>query len=257
MKLPINTFKRNLKQRQQLGMFSTLASPLLIEAFGACGFDWILIDTEHSPNEMPNVVAQLQALKGMPAQPIVRPAWSDMVLIKRMLDAGAQSLLLPYIQTAEEAAAAVSYTRYPPHGLRGVSGSSRAAAYGLTPDYLKHAADELCVLVQIETVAGLDNLEAIAQVPGVDGVFLGPADLSASLGHLGNQRHPEVQAALDDAFARLKALGVPSGYLTTDEADAARRIEQGVAFVGVTTDTAIVTRGATGLLTRLGQQGRL
>lgn len=248
MELRANTFKHDLTRRQQLGMFSTLAGNLLTEVFGACGFDWILIDTEHSPNELPDVIGQLQALAPLPANAIVRPAWNEMVAIKRLLDAGVQTLLIPYVQTAEEAAAAVSYTRYPPQGLRGVSGSSRGAGYGLIPGYFDKVQNEICVLVQIETRQGLDNLETIAAVPGVDGVFIGPADLSASLGHLGNAKHPEVQAILDETFARLKKLGKPSGYLTTDEADARRRIEQGVSFIGVGTDTSIITRGATSLL---------
>jgi 4-hydroxy-2-oxoheptanedioate aldolase len=251
MELKPNRFKRDLGRRQQLGMFSTLASPLLVELFAGCGFDWILIDTEHSPNEMPGVINQLQALSALPASPIVRPAWSDMVLVKRLLDAGAQTLLLPYVQNAEAAEQAVSYTRYPPHGVRGVSGSSRAAGYGLVADYVVRAADEICVIVQIETAEGLRDLERIAAVDGVDAVFIGPADLAASLGHLGNAQHPEVQSAIDDAFRRLRALGKPAGYLTTNEAEAERRIADGVDFVGVATDTSIITRGATGLIQRL------
>jgi len=254
MELRTNRFKRDLGHRQQIGMFSTLGGAVTTEVFGACGFDWILLDTEHSPNELPDLIHQMQALAALDVNAIVRPAWSDMVLVKRILDAGAQTLLFPYIQNADEAAAAVSYTRYPPHGVRGVSGSSRAAAYGLIPGYFNKIADEICVLVQIETAEGLKNLEAIADVPGVDGVFIGPADLSASLGHLGNAQHPEVQAALDDAFARLRAKGKPSGYLTTREDDAARRIAQGVSFVGAATDTSIITNATTSLLGRLRQR---
>jgi 4-hydroxy-2-oxoheptanedioate aldolase len=181
-----NRFKRDLGQRQQLGIFSTLASPALTEMFAQLGFDWLLLDTEHSPNEPSQVVAQLQAMAALPAEPIVRPAWNDMVLVKRWLDFGAQTLLFPYVQNAEEAARAVSYTRYPPHGVRGVSGSSRAAAYGLIPDYFAKVQDEICVIVQIETTETLAQIEAIAQVDGVDAVFIGPADLAASMGHLGN-----------------------------------------------------------------------
>jgi 4-hydroxy-2-oxoheptanedioate aldolase len=251
MPLRPNRFKEKLiAGKPQIGLFTTLASTLLAEIFAGAGFDWVLIDTEHSPNELPNVIAQLQALAGFDAAPIVRPAWSDEVLVKRVLDAGAQTLLFPYIQNAEEAAYAVRSTRYPPHGRRGVSGSSRAADFGLTENYLKNAADQLCVLVQIETVAGLDNLEAIAAVEGVDGVFIGPADLAASLGHLGNTKHPDVQAAIDDAFRRIKAAGKPSGYLTMDPVEAERRLESGVGFVGVATDTFIVTRGARELVNR-------
>jgi 4-hydroxy-2-oxoheptanedioate aldolase len=252
MQTPINRFKQALKQdRRQLGFFSTLGSPVLAELFAGCGFDWILIDTEHSPNDVPEVIAQLQAMAAFDVSPVVRPAWSDMVTIKRLLDAGAQTLLIPCVQSAEEAQAAISYTRYPPLGVRGVSGSSRAANYGLNTGYLQTAETELCVIVQIETLEGLENLEAIAAVEGVDAVFIGPADLAASMGHIGNGQHPEVQAAVDDAFRRLKAIGKPAGYLTLNEEEAQRRIGQGVAMVGVATDTSIITRGAKALVQRL------
>jgi 4-hydroxy-2-oxoheptanedioate aldolase len=247
----MNRFKQDLGRRQQIGMFSTLASTSLVELFAGCGFDWILIDTEHSPSELPDVISALRALSASGVSPVVRPAWSDMVLVKRVLDAGAQSLLFPYVQSADEAAAAVRYTRYPPHGLRGVSGASRAARYGLDTHYLAGAAEDICVLVQIENAAGLRNLESIAAVDGVDGVFIGPSDLAASLGHLGNAQHPEVQAAIDDAFRRLRALGKPAGYLTTNEAEAERRVTEGVDFVAVATDTSIITRAATALTQRM------
>jgi len=251
MQTKINTFKRALRERQQIGMFSTLGSNVLAELLAGCGFDWILLDTEHSPNDMPEVISQLQAMSAFEVNAIVRPAWSDMVLVKRYLDAGAQTLLFPCIGSAEEARQAVSFTRYAPHGVRGVSGSTRAASYGLNPEYLHTAQEQLCVLVQIESLDGLRNLEAIADVDGVDGVFVGPADLAAAMGHLGNGQHPEGQAAVDDAFRRLRAMGKPAGYLTLNEAEAAKRIAEGVEFVGVATDTSIITRGATSLLQRL------
>jgi 4-hydroxy-2-oxoheptanedioate aldolase len=243
-----NRFKRDLGKRQQLGIFSTLASPALAEMFAHLGFDWLLLDTEHSPNEPADIIAQLQAMAPHPAEPIVRPAWNDMVLVKRWLDFGVQSLLFPYVQNADEAARAVSYTRYPPHGVRGVSGSSRAAAYGLIPDYFAKVRKEICVIVQIETIEALAQMEEIAAVDGVDAVFIGPADLAASLGHLGNTQHPDVQAAIDDGFRRLKAIGKPAGYLTNNEDEAIRRVKQGIDFVGVANDTTIITRGARALL---------
>ncbi|MEA5457014.1 HpcH/HpaI aldolase/citrate lyase family protein [Sinomonas sp. JGH33] len=251
MNTPVNTFKRNLGSRQQVGIFSTLNSSSLVELFAGIGFDWILLDTEHSPNEMADVIAQLRAMQLHGVSPVVRPAWSDMVLIKRLLDAGAQTLLIPCIETAEEAAAAVSYTRYPPAGVRGVSGSSRAANYGQNRGYLTTAEDEICILVQIETARGLGNLEAIAAVPGIDGVFIGPADLAASLGHIGNSQHPDVQAAIDTAFAKLRQLGKPTGYLTVNESEARARRAEGVDMLGVATDTSIINTGATQLLERL------
>ncbi|MBN3849326.1 4-hydroxy-2-oxo-heptane-1,7-dioate aldolase [Paraburkholderia sp. Ac-20342] len=248
----INQFKQALlAHKQQLGLFSTLASPNLVELLAGCGFDWLLLDTEHSPSDMPEIVSQLQAIAALPCSAIVRPAWLDMVLVKRYLDAGAQSLLYPCIQTADEAAAAVSFTRYPPRGVRGVSGSTRAASYGLNNNYFRTAEDQICVLVQIETQRGLNNLEAIASVDGVDGVFIGPTDLAASMGHIGDALHPEVLSAIDDAFARLRDLGVPAGYLTLNEQEASRRIAQGVEFVGVATDTSIIMRGAKGLIDRM------
>jgi 4-hydroxy-2-oxoheptanedioate aldolase len=251
MQVSTNHFKRALRERQQIGMFSTLGSSALMELFAGCGFDWILIDTEHSPNELPNVIAQLQALVGTGVAPIVRPAWNDMVQIKRILDAGAQTLLIPSVRNAEEAALAVSYTRYPPEGVRGVSGSSRAARYGLNTQYLRSATEEICLIVQIETSEGLDNLEAIANVEGVDAVFIGPADLAAAMGHLGDAQHPEVQGAVDDAFRRLRKLQKPAGYLTLNEAEAQKRIAEGIEMVGIATDTSIITRSALGLTSRI------
>jgi 4-hydroxy-2-oxoheptanedioate aldolase len=215
------------------------------------GFDWVLIDTEHSPSEMADVIEQLRVLDGRGIGAIVRPAWSDRVQIKRLLDAGARNLLIPSVDTAEEAATAVSYTRYPPDGVRGVSGSSRAASYGQQADYLRTAAAEICLLVQIETATALQNIEEIAGVAGIDGVFIGPADLAASLGHLGNAQHPEVQRAVHDAFRRLQAAGKPRGYLTLDAAEARARIKQGIEMVGVATDTSIVNAGAAMVLENL------
>jgi len=243
-----NIFKRNLGKKQQFGMFSTLASPLLTEVFAHLPFDWILIDTEHSPNEPADVVHQLQVLSGFPIPAIVRPAWSEMVMTKRWLDLGAQTLLFPYVQSAEQAALAVSHARYAPRGIRGVSGASRAAGYGLTPDYFKTVEEELCIIVQIESPEALADIEAIATVDGVDGVFIGPSDLAASMGHLGNPLHPDVQRAVDDGFRRLAAIGKPRGYITNNEEEMRRRAVQGIEFLAIATDTAIIARGAKQLL---------
>ena len=256
MPAPINTFLQRLRRReQQIGAFSTLNSPAVVEVLAGVGFDWILLDTEHSPSEVPDLVAQLQVLDARRVSCIVRPAWSDPVLIKRILDAGAQSLLVPYVETADAAADAVRFTRYPPAGIRGISTGSRAAGYGQTPDYLATAADQLCVLVQIETRRGLDNLEDIARVPGVDGVFIGPNDLAASLGHLGEPTHPVVIAAIDDAFARLAAVGVARGYLTTAPIESSRRRAGGVEVLGVATDTSVINIGAARILGPLRDDG--
>jgi 4-hydroxy-2-oxoheptanedioate aldolase len=251
VELKRNAFKAAIgRGERQIGLWSSLCSPLVAEIIGGAGFDWILIDTEHSPNELPDVVAQLQALATSPSTAIVRPAWNDPVLIKRLLDGGAQSLLLPFVQNEAEAKAAVAATRYPPHGIRGITTSGRAGGFGRIKDYLKRAQGEICVLVQVETREALDQLEAIAGVDGVDGVFIGPADLSASLGHLGDQAHPEVQAALKDAVERLKKLGKPAGILTGIEEQARRYIEWGYTFVAVGADLGLLARNAEALAGR-------
>lgn len=243
MELPANIFKRSLLAgRQQVGLWVSLASAYSAEIVAGSGFDWLLIDTEHSPNEVDNTLAQLQAVAASATPAVVRPAWNDKVLIKRHLDIGAQTLLVPYVQNAEEAAAAVAATRFPPHGIRGVAGMTRATRYGRVADYAKRAHEELCVLVQVESKPALDALEAIARCEGVDGVFIGPADLAAGLGHPGEQAHPEVQSAIRDALARIKACGKAAGILATDDASARRYIEWGTTFTAVGLDAMILAR---------------
>jgi 4-hydroxy-2-oxoheptanedioate aldolase len=246
-----NAFKHNLAAgKLQIGLWSSLCSNIAAEIIGDSGFDWILLDTEHSPNEIPDLLGQLQAMQGGPTTPIIRPAWNDAVLIKRCLDIGAQSLLLPYVQNAEEARAAVAATRYPPHGIRGVSVAARASRYGRTPGYLGKANDEICVLVQVETRSALGELEAIAEIEGVDGVFIGPSDLAASLGHLGNPQHPEVQKAIKDAVDRLTKVGKPAGMLTGNEEEAKRYIDWGYKFVAVGADVGLLAKNADALCKR-------
>lgn len=249
MELQRNAFKHALAQgKLQIGLWSSLCSAIGAEVIGDSGFDWILLDTEHSPNEIPGLLAQLQAIgRGGTATPIVRPAWNDMVLAKRCLDIGAQTLLFPYVQNAEEAHRAVASTRYPPEGVRGVAVASRASRYGRTPSYLTKANSEICVLVQVETRTALNELEAIAKVEGVDGIFIGPSDLAASLGHLGNPQHPEVQKAMQDAATRLKALGKPAGILTGNEEEVRRYIDWGYLFVAVGADVGLLARHADAL----------
>jgi 4-hydroxy-2-oxoheptanedioate aldolase len=248
MDLPRNTFKHAIAAGQlQIGLWSSLTSNIAAEIVADAGFDWILFDTEHSPNEIPGLLAQLQAAARGTASPIVRPAWNDAVLIKRVLDIGAQSILVPYVQNAAEAGRAVAAVRYPPAGIRGVAAAARASRYGRVKDYLKQADREICVLVQVETRPALDRLEAIAAVDGVDGVFIGPSDLSASFGHIGNPQHQEVQAALEQAVRRLKAVGTPAGILTLNEEEARRYIGWGYTFVAVGSDTGLLGRGADAL----------
>jgi 4-hydroxy-2-oxoheptanedioate aldolase len=244
-----NAFKHAIAAgKLQIGLWSSLCSNIAAEIVSDSGFDWILLDTEHSPNEIPDLVGQLQAIQRGTATPIIRPAWNDAVLAKRCLDIGAQTLLFPYVQNAEEAKRAVASTRYPPDGIRGVSVAARASRYGRTPDYLTRANEEICVLVQVETRAALDQLEAIAAVEGVDGVFIGPSDLAASLGHLGNPQAPAVQSAMQDAVARLKRLGKPAGILTGNEEEARRYIAWGYLFVAVGADVGLLARNADALV---------
>jgi len=248
MDLPRNAFKHAIASGQlQIGLWCSLCSNITAEVVAHSGFDWLLLDTEHSPNELPDVLSQLQAVQTGTAAAIVRPAWNDMVLIKRYLDIGAQSLLIPFVQTAEEARAAVAATRYPPAGVRGITGSGRASRYGRVKDYLKNASREICVLVQVETKSALDQIENIASVEGVDGVFIGPNDLSASFGHIGNWGHAEVQAALKSAVQRLKKIDKPAGILTPNEEEAKRFIEWGYTFVAVGSDLGLLTRNADAL----------
>jgi 4-hydroxy-2-oxoheptanedioate aldolase len=243
-----NAFKRAIAQgKLQIGLWSSLCSNIAAEVISDSGFDWILLDTEHSPNEIPDLVTQLQAIQRGTATPIIRPAWNDAVMAKRALDIGAQSLLFPYVQNVEEAKRAVASTRYPPQGIRGVSVAARASRYGRVPGYLTKANDEICVLVQVETRTALDQLEAIAKVEGIDGVFIGPSDLAASLGHLGNPQHADVQNAMQDAVKRLKALKKPAGILTGNEEEARRYIDWGYLFVAVGADVGLLARNADAL----------
>jgi 4-hydroxy-2-oxoheptanedioate aldolase len=251
MELPINTFKRAILSGQpQIGLWSHLCSPISTEILAGAGLDWLLLDMEHSPNELNDILAQLNAMKGGTATPIVRPPWNDMVTFKRLLDIGVQTLLVPYVQTEEEAQQAVAFTRYPPQGLRGYAGAPRASGYGRVKDYAHHCAQELCVLVQVESVQGLNNLESIANVQGIDGVFIGPGDLSAALGHLGNPKHPDVLKKIDDAIDRIRACGKAAGILTGDESLAKHYLERGCVFVAVGADQNLLRDSAQALVQR-------
>ena len=245
IRLAPNRFKAALADgRPQIGLWSSLCSNIVAEIIGASGFDWIVIDTEHAPNEVPGLLSQLQAMVNGTAEPVVRCAWNDAVLMKRILDIGARSLLVPFVQNAEEAQRAVAATRYPPRGIRGVSVAPRANLYGRIPNYHGRAHEDICVLVQVETAAAVEEIEAIAGVEGVDGIFIGPSDLAADLGHLGNPNHPEVQAAIGGGGARIRAAGKAAGILTSDPDAAARYLELGFTFVAVGSDVGILARGA-------------
>lgn len=251
MELPKNVFKRALKGGQaQIGLWSSLSSSYSVEVIAGAGFDWLLLDMEHSPNDLESLLGQLQAAAAYPAHPVVRVPWNDMVAMKRVLDVGAQSLLVPYVSTPEEARSAVSFTRYPPAGARGVAGTTRATRFGRVRDYARRAHEELCVLVQVETQAGLDNLDAICAVEGVDGVFIGPADLHASLGHPGEIAHPHVKPLIDEAIRRIRHCGKAPGILTPNEPDARHWLACGALFVAVGADVGLLARGADALASR-------
>lgn len=243
----MNLFKQALKEgRVQIGLWSSFADPYPTEIVANAGFDWLAIDCEHAPNDLRTVLAQLQAMAGTPAQPVVRLPIGDPVLIKQYLDIGAHTLLVPVVESAEQAAMLVAATRYPPAGFRGVA-TGRASRWGKVKDYLANATEEVCLLVQVETRKGLDNLDAILAVEGVDGVFIGPSDLAASLGHLGDPGHPEVIAAIGNAIARIKASGKAAGILTADNALAQSYIDQGVTFCAVGVDTLILSNAVMAL----------
>jgi 4-hydroxy-2-oxoheptanedioate aldolase len=251
MELPINHFKRAIKNKQrQIGLWSHLCSNISTEILADCGFDWLLLDMEHSPNELPDIVSQLQAMKGSATAPIVRPPWNDMVVLKRLLDVGVQTVLIPYVQTEQEARDAVSFCHYPPHGVRGYAGAPRASGYGRVKDYAKRSHEEICVLVQVETLEGIANLEAIANVPGIDGVFIGPGDLSAAMGYLGNPKHPDVVKATIDAFKVILSCGKAPGVLIGDEAIARQFVEAGAIFTAVGADQNLLRDSATALASR-------
>ena len=248
----MNSFKQALAANHTLlGLWCSLASPIATEIVGDTGFDWVLLDTEHAPNDPAHILALLQAMRGAPAEPIVRPAANDPVLIKRLMDVGARTLLIPMVDDAQQARAAVAATRYPPAGIRGVASAPRASRYGRTAGYHAGAADEACVLVQLETRRALTQLEAIAAVEGIDGIFIGPSDLAADLGHLANAGHPDVQAAITDAFERARAAGKPAGILTPVEADAKRYLAMGFTFVAVGSDQGLLASSSTALLNRM------
>ena len=236
-----NQFKQDMLERKKLiGCWAALGNPISTEILGLAGFDWLLLDGEHAINDIMTFVPQLMALKDSISAPVVRPASNDQVLIKRLLDIGFYNFLIPYIETVEQAKQAVSYTRYPPEGLRGVSVAHRSNAFGTIPDYFTKINQNICVMVQIETQQAVDNVEAITAVEGVDGIFVGPSDLSASLGHFGNPKHPDVQATIKHVFEVAKTQGKACGILAPIEADAHHYIAMGATFVAVGSDLSLL-----------------
>ncbi|KAA8699896.1 MULTISPECIES: 4-hydroxy-2-oxoheptanedioate aldolase [Pseudomonas] len=250
MDMPINRFKQRLNSGEaQIGLWLGLADAYCAELAANAGFDWLLIDGEHAPNDLRGMLGQLQAVAPYASEAVIRPVIGDTALIKQVLDIGAQTLLVPMVESAAQARELVRAMRYPPQGIRGVgSALARASRWNSIDGYLDQADAQMCLLVQIESLQGLTNLDAIAAVEGVDGVFIGPADLSASMGHRGNPGHPDVQAAIEDAIARIRQAGKAAGILSADEKLARRYIELGAGFVAVGVDTTVLMRGLQGLV---------
>jgi 4-hydroxy-2-oxoheptanedioate aldolase len=249
MRMPVNAFKRALNNgTPQIGLWMGMADPTTAELLAGAGFDWLLIDAEHSPNDPRSVLPQLQAVAPYPVHPIVRPVHGAAELIKQYLDIGAQTILVPMIETAAEAERIVAATRYPPRGIRGVaSATTRASRWNRVDRYFTECEAEICVLVQVESLKGLENLSAIAAVEGVDGVFFGPADLAASMGLIGQGTHPRVRAALAEGIAAVKAAGKAAGTLTLDVKLAREYLALGALFVAVGVDAALLMRAASEL----------
>ena len=256
MQIPTNTFRQALRAgRQQIGLWVGLADANAAEMLALCGFDWLLFDGEHAPNDVRSVLAQLRAVAPYPVHPVVRPVHGETALIKQYLDIGAQTLLVPMIDTPAQAEQLVRAMRYAPDGVRGMGAAlARASRWSKVDDYVNRADDEMCLLVQAETTVALQNLKAIAEVDGVDGVFFGPADLSASMGYRGQANHPEVQSAILDGIRTVRSAGKAAGVLMTDRDVAQGYLDAGAMFVAVGVDTTLLVQAATGLAQRFNRQ---
>lgn len=252
MNVQPNAFLAALRAgKPQLGVWVGLASPYAAEIIAGAGFDWAMIDMEHSPNDLTSVLGQLQAFAAYGTTAMVRPEWNDAVLVKRLLDIGAPGLLFPMVQSVEEAHKAVRSTRYPPHGIRGVSTGTRANKFGRVTDYFTKAEGELAVLLQVETRAAVNLAAEIGAVQGCDGVFFGPADIGADMGILGQPMHPDIWDFILPTARKLIASGIPVGTLVGDATFARRLLDEGFTFVACGVDTGILSRGADALLKSL------
>lgn len=258
MKIPRNTFRDALRAgHPQIGLWVGLADANAAEALAGCGFDWLLLDGEHAPNDVRSVLEQLRAVAPYPVHPVVRPVQGDVALVKQYLDVGAQTLLIPMIDTAEQTALMVRAMRYAPDGIRGMGAAlARASRWNQVEDYLNRANDEMCLLVQAETPLAMKNLQAIAETEGVDGVFFGPADLSASMGYRGQASHPEVQRAILEGIATVRAAGKAAGILMADRQLAQTYLDAGALFVAVGVDTTLLVRAATELARSFGTRSK-
>ena len=252
MKIPANTFRDALRAGQpQIGLWVGLADANAAEALATTGYDWLLLDGEHAPNDVRSLVQQLRAVAPYAAHPVVRPVQGEVALVKQLLDIGAQTLLVPMIDTPEQAALMVQAMRYAPDGIRGMGAAlARASRYNQIGDYVHQANGQMCLLVQVETVLAVQNLQAITQTEGVDGVFIGPADLSASMGYRGQPGHPEVQRTILEAIATVRKAGKAPGILATDPVQARQYLDAGALFVAVGVDTLLLVQAAQALRQR-------
>ena len=255
MRPPANRFKRALRDgRQQIGLWNQITNPLVAEMLATAHYDWIVIDTEHALTDVPDTLPLMQAMAPYRSHPVVRPAANDPVLIKRLLDLGAQTLLIPYVQTVAEAEAAVAAIRYAPRGMRGVATFTRASLFGQVTNYVATAEEELCLILQIETAEAVDRIADIAAVDGVDGLFIGPADLSASMGLGGDLQHPAVVAMIERAIRAIVAAGKPAGILTADPAFARQCMDWGTTFTAVGIDMLLLAQASRALVARFREE---
>jgi len=246
VEMPHNSFKRALREgKPQIGLWVGMVDPSIAELLAGVGFDWLCLDAEHSPNDVRTVLAQLQAIAPYPVQAVVRPVHGASEILKQYLDIGVQTILVPMIETPEQAARVVAATRYPTRGHRGVaSATTRASRWGRIERYFQRADEEVCVVVQVESVKGLTNLAEIAAVEGVDGVFFGPADLAASMGYLGNPMEPQVQRSILEGIATVRQAGKAAGSLTADRRLARQYLSLGASFVAVGIDMMVLSQAA-------------
>lgn len=258
MKTPVNNFKKALKAgEQQYGFWLGLCNPLSAEICGLCGYDWLLIDGEHAPNDLNSIQAQLLAVGNTPTQPVVRIVEGQTALIKQVLDIGVQSVLVPMVESAEQAETLVRAMHYPPRGNRGVGTAlARAARWNLIADYFADVDEELCLLIQVESLTALENLDEILKIDGIDGVFIGPADLAASMGHLGNPSHPDVVEKVSGAIAKIKKSGRAAGTLATTKAMASTYEAAGAQFIALGVDTLALANAASTTLNNYLSDGK-
>ncbi|MGI9522333.1 MAG: HpcH/HpaI aldolase family protein [Hyphomicrobiaceae bacterium] len=252
MKLRPNLFKAAIKDgQQQVGLWSMMCSNVAAEITAYSGYDWVVLDMEHSPNDYKSILSQLQAYGPSRTEPVVRPPWNDAVMVKKVLDLGVFTLLFPMVETADDARRAVAATRYPPSGVRGVALGNFGNKFGRVTDYFERIADEICVLVQLESEQAMSNIAEIAAVDGVDGLFIGPSDLSASMGHLSKPANPATQILIANGLAEIKSANKPAGILSGAEADGIQKLKDGFTFVAVGSDNAILARSIDGQLARV------